>query len=119
MVAVDPATRLNGCLEIAAGRFGPIGVEESQSEEEKEQGLAPLQSVRLMPTGCLCAEDEDRLAFQHVECAAGDVLIFSGYVPHRSASNRSGESRRAVFFTYNPSSQGDHHDTYYAAKHAG
>eukprot|EP01036_Dinobryon_divergens_P032356 gene32356-41923_t len=118
MVAVDPATRLNGCLEIAAGRFGPIGAEREPAGE-REQGWGPMQSVQLKPTGCLCDEDEDRLTFQHVECAAGDVLIFSGYVPHRSASNGSGESRRAVFFTYNPSSQGDHHDIYYAAKHAG
>jgi hypothetical protein len=45
--------------------------------------------------------------------------VFSGYTPHRSGPNNSTKSRRAMFLTYNPLSQGDYHEQYYAAKHAG
>lgn len=67
--------------------------------------------------------------------------MFGGYTPHRSAGNTSDSSRRAMFLTYNPLSQvqtamnievfhvcsiallwhhqGDFHEEYYAAKHAG
>jgi hypothetical protein len=37
----------------------------------------------------------------------------------RSQPNLSATDRRAIFLTYNPLSQGDHHEAYYAAKHAG
>jgi ectoine hydroxylase-related dioxygenase (phytanoyl-CoA dioxygenase family) len=49
----------------------------------------------------------------------GDVFIFSGYLPHRSATNKSNFARRALFLTYNRKSEGDFHTDYYAAKHSG
>jgi hypothetical protein len=75
-------------------------------------------NVPLTPAGIVTPEAEATMAFQPVPCSAGDVLFFNGYLPHRSNPNHSAHNRRAVFLTYNPLSQGDHHAAYYAAKHA-
>lgn len=100
MIAVDDSNLANGCLQVAGGVYA------------KDQ-------VKLTPSGILLQEEEERLHFEHVECVAGDILFFGGYTPHRSDGNTSQSSRRAIFLTYNPLSQGDHHEAYYAAKHKG
>jgi predicted 2-oxoglutarate/Fe(II)-dependent dioxygenase YbiX len=49
--------------------------------------------------------------------AAGDVLLFDSYTPHRS--NSAGRCRRrAAFLTYNAAHHGDLHANYYAEKRA-
>jgi 2-aminoethylphosphonate dioxygenase len=100
MVAVDDATLANGCLEVAAGVF------------VKDQ-------VPLTADGVVEPETEKTMEFKPVVCPAGTVMLFSGYVPHRSNSNTSDASRRAMYITYNPVSQGDLHEKYYIAKHTG
>ena len=100
MIAVDESNRANGCLQVAGGAY------------VKDQ-------VKLTATGILLKEEEDKLNFEDVECTAGDVLFFGGYTPHRSEGNSSLSSRRAIFLTYNPLSQGDHHEAYYLAKQKG
>lgn len=87
MVAVDTATVSNSCLEIAAGKWSKNDV--------------PLTSC-----GILDPVAEAAMEFTPVECQPGDVLFFGGYTPHRSAGNSSECNRRALFFTYNPLSQG-------------
>lgn len=50
-----------------------------------------------------------------VVMAAGDVLLFDSYTPHRSGS--AGQCRRrAAFLTYNAAHDGDLHAAYYAKK---
>ncbi|RFU31815.1 hypothetical protein B7463_g4508, partial [Scytalidium lignicola] len=44
---------------------------------------------------------------------AGDILIFGTYLAHRSGVNTSTRDRRAVYATYNRTSEGDLHDKYY------
>ena len=100
LIAVDACTILNGCLQVAAGQWSA--------------GMVPLTA-----DGTVTPEAEAGMVFQHVECEPGDAVFFSGYLPHRSESNRSEASRRAVFVTYNPLREGDLHDEYYAAKHRG
>lgn len=99
MVAVDAATTENGCLQVSPGQW-------------KAGDLA-------MVDGKLVEEAVEGLEYETVQCLAGDVLFFSGYIPHRSEANGSSNSRRAIFFTYNPLSEGDYHDAYYEAKHQG
>jgi len=41
-----------------------------------------------------------------LELAPGDVAIFSGYTPHRSATNRSSQWRRLLYLSYNALSDG-------------
>lgn len=49
----------------------------------------------------------------------GDVVLFGGLVPHRSAPNRSERSRRMLYLSYNADSDGgDHRDSHYRQFHA-
>lgn len=60
------------------------------------------------PTAALFADDVARYRF-------GCFAIFSGYTPHRSALNRSAQSRRLLYLRYNALSDGgDLRDEHYA-----
>jgi hypothetical protein len=98
MVSIDATTRENGCLEIARGPrvaelLGPL--------------WEPLDDAAVA-----------RLDFAPFETAPGDALFFDGYVAHRSAPNTTTCARRVLYATYNPASEGDHYDRYYADKFA-
>jgi len=96
MVAVDAADAANGALEIAPGLWGP-----------REDGV-------------LSSAEDDVLRYDMQTCGPGDVVLFSGWTPHRSAANTDAERpRRAIFFTYNLARDGDHRAAYYAAKDEG
>jgi ectoine hydroxylase-related dioxygenase (phytanoyl-CoA dioxygenase family) len=101
MVAVDPSNESNGCLQVASGVWN-------------KSSTVPLTS-----TGVITRDAENSMSFVNVQCDPGDVVFFNGYIPHRSNANTSATTRRALFLTYNPKSQGDHHADYYLAKHAG
>ena len=100
MVCVDDSTLANGCLQVSPGRY---------SEGE----------VALDASGVITAEAAARLQWRAVECSAGDVVLFDGYLPHRSDSNDSDRARRGMFLTYNRASEGDQRRAYYEAKHRG
>ena len=55
----------------------------------------------------------DTIEFESVECKGGSIVVFNGFVPHRSAANASSFPRRAVFLTFNPQYEGDYHKRYY------
>jgi 2-aminoethylphosphonate dioxygenase len=95
LVTIDPATRANGCLEIAAGRHreGLLGVE---WEPLPEAAL----DLRAVPT------------------APGDVVFFDSFVPHASQPNHTTEPRRLLYLTYNLAAHGDQRTRYHADKHA-
>jgi hypothetical protein len=101
LVAIDTCNEDNGCLHVAPGRWN------DQSD------------VPLLPSGVISPEAESAMSFVPVICEPGDLVFFNGYLPHRSNPNQSQQNRRAMFLTYNPRSQGDHHEAYYAAKHQG
>jgi len=100
-VAVDPFTAANGCLQVALGGGWAKG------------------KVPLTADGVLTPEAEEQIKWRNVECEPGDVVFFSGYLPHRSDSNLTMQPRRGLFLTYNPQSEGDLHAEYYKAKHQG
>ena len=96
MVAVDDATRENGCLEVVSGRHD-----------------------RLLDTderGCIPTEIADAMDWKHVPLRAGQTLWFHSLTPHRSGANRSSRDRRALYPTYNAASEGDLRESYYAEK---
>jgi hypothetical protein len=43
----------------------------------------------------------------------GDILLFGSYLAHRSGPNRSSKDRKAIYATYNSTSEGELHDKYY------
>lgn len=107
MVAIDNMTRDNGCLRIAKGAWNednhvPVMVPDDDGNPDAG-GRA----------GAIASTVTESLDFQDIECRGGDIVIFNGWAPHRSAANASPFPRRAVFLTYNPVDEGDFHDTYY------
>lgn len=96
MVSIDPGTVENGCLEFAAGhnRRGLIG-----------DLWQPLQGSQL-----------DGVAFERYPTQPGDAVFFDSYAPHRSAPNETEERRRVLLVTYGRAREGDHRESYFAAK---
>jgi ectoine hydroxylase-related dioxygenase (phytanoyl-CoA dioxygenase family) len=100
MVAVDDTTIENGCLEVVRGEHTkgvfphPGGVmEQSLTDKYQREGK-----------------------WEPFEAPAGSILIFHSYAPHRSSKNRSSRPRRVHYLTFNPVSDGDFRQAYYADK---
>jgi ectoine hydroxylase-related dioxygenase (phytanoyl-CoA dioxygenase family) len=57
--------------------------------------------------------DETKLAaFTTIEARSGDLVLIHALAPHRSGPNRSGDSRRALLFTYGIDPRPDLYDRY-------
>jgi len=112
---LDAADAGNGALEVAhdwraAARGAPCypTPRGPQARLPSEQGGARHGDIL-----AACAAQIDWLL---LPAAAGDVILFDCYLPHRSAANASGRARRALFFTFNLASEGDLYALYYRAK---
>ena len=89
MIFVDEARRDNGCLEVVPG-----------SHREGVQARRPVAGfggLEMDPD----AFDTSRLT--PLEVPAGSVVFFGPFLVHRSLPNRSGDDRRALLFSYQPS----------------
>ncbi|KAI9506810.1 hypothetical protein BX070DRAFT_238300 [Coemansia spiralis] len=98
LFTIDGSYIENGCLEVvpgshASGTIIPHHEDGSMVEEW-------CKSHEWMP----------------VECNSGDLLIFGSYLAHRSGKNNSDVSRANLYMTYNPLSEGDKREEYYADK---
>lgn len=98
MVAVDDATVENGCLFVVSGHHDRVWPQDER--------------------GCLRPDVVEEFEWFPVELKAGQTLFFHSLTPHRSSANASSKDRRALYPTYNGSSEGDLRDAYYAAKRA-
>ena len=96
MVSLDATTLANGCLELAPAPHPRRLIGEMWK---------PLNSEQL-----------EGIVFEPLETAPGDVCFFDAYVPHRSGANQTTEPRRVLYLTYNPASEGDHYEAYFADK---
>lgn len=88
MIAVDRASRANGCLEVLRGshRLGRL----DHGKRGDQTGTDP-ERMRVL---------EDRLELVYCEMAPGTVLFFHSNTLHRSAPNTSAESRWALICCY-------------------
>lgn len=105
MVAIDDMTPENGCLRVVRGdwtRRSAVACVPPEGDPEVGGRAGAISEAALAD-----------LVFTDVACRAGTVVFFNGFVPHRSGPNLTGAGRRAVFFTFNPASQGDHRVRYY------
>jgi hypothetical protein len=104
MIAVDPATVENGCLQVLKGshRMGRVnhtltGEQAGADMERVEQAMKVCELV-------------------HCEMAAGDALFFHPNLLHCSAANRSDHPRWALICCYNAKSNSpykeSHHPSY-------
>jgi ectoine hydroxylase-related dioxygenase (phytanoyl-CoA dioxygenase family) len=88
-IAVDPATRENGCLQVLSGSHQMGRVDHVLTGE---QAGADMERVR---------EAEKRLPLVYVEMEPGDVLFFHANLLHRSDQNRSDKPRWSMICCYN------------------
>ncbi len=101
LIPIDAATRENGCTIVYPGyhQQGALSKEDGQYHE--------------LPIDCV---KEDDAVF--LEMMPGDVAIFGGFVPHRSATNLSDTWRRQLFISYNKLSDGgDQYKSHYQEFH--
>jgi 2-aminoethylphosphonate dioxygenase len=91
LIPFDAAERDNGATEVFPGyhHMGPL-TEVDGDYHELPAGLVDASRGVLM------------------ELQPGDVGIFSGFTPHRSAPNRSARWRRQLYLSYNKLSDGGH-----------
>ena len=98
MVAIDDATRANGCLEVVSGAHDHVW---------------PTDEA-----GCIRPEVVASLQWEPRPVRSGDTLWFHSRTPHRSGPNTSPVPRRALYPTYNALSEGDLREAYYRQKAA-
>lgn len=88
-IAVDPATRENGCLQVLRGSHLMGRIDHILTGD---QAGADLERVR---------EAEKRLPLVYVEMEPGDVLFFHSNLLHRSDQNKSDKPRWSMICCYN------------------
>ena len=88
-IAVDPATRENGSLQVLRGSHEMGRIDHVLTGD---QAGADLERVR---------EAEERLALVYVEMDPGDVLFFHANLLHRSDQNKSDKPRWSMICCYN------------------
>lgn len=88
-IAVDPATKENGCLQVLRGSHLMGRIDHVLTGD---QAGADLERVR---------EAEKRLELVYVEMEPGDVLFFHSNLLHRSDQNRSDKPRWSMICCYN------------------
>lgn len=101
LVPIDPSTDENGATEVFPGlhHAGYLSPVDGNYHE------LPLSAVEGTPGIRLCLHP-------------GDVGVFDGMVPHRSAANHSSAWRRQLYLSYNSRSDGgDQRDGHYREFH--
>jgi hypothetical protein len=88
-IAVDPATRENGCMQVLKGSHHLGRIDHILTGDQA--GADPAR-VR---------EAEKVLSLIHVEMDPGDVLFFHANLLHRSDQNRSENPRWSIICCYN------------------
>lgn len=89
MIAVDTATRENGCLQVLRGshRMGRVDhVKRGEQTGADEERIAAAR---------------EKLELVHVELNPGSAVVFHGNTLHRSDQNRSDNPRWAFICCYN------------------
>jgi ectoine hydroxylase-related dioxygenase (phytanoyl-CoA dioxygenase family) len=98
IVAIDPADAANGAPEVFSGYHKP-------------GCLSPRDGMYHE----LTAKEVDLSKGTVFDLAPGDIAIFSGFTPHRSAPNRSNQWRRLAYLSYNAFGDGgDQREKHYA-----
>lgn len=98
LIAIDRATERNGCTEVFSGYHHELLSPPDRPDLYMlpDDAVDPLRGVKLL-------------------LDPGDVAVFHGMTPHRSAPNRSPELRRGFYVSYNALSDGgDQRAAHYA-----
>lgn len=98
LLPIDPNTRESGGLDFVRNAH-------------KTKEIYPQNS-----DGSLRTDIEARMNWLPIDGTAGDLVFFDSYAPHRSDINISSFTRRNLYLTYNPLSDGSFRDKYYVEK---
>ncbi|MEH6515142.1 MAG: phytanoyl-CoA dioxygenase family protein [Halioglobus sp.] len=90
-IAVDNATRENGCLKIIEGSHKLGRIDPVNFESDGDSGIDPERLTAIL----------ERFPERHLELESGDMVIFHANVLHGSDDNNSDQSRLALIGTYN------------------
>ncbi len=102
IVAIDPTDAHNGATEVFPGyhRQGYLSARDGDYHELSLDAIDPATGVVL-------------------DLRPGDLAIFSGFTPHRSAANGSQNWRRQLYLSYNAAGDGgQQRDAHYRQFHA-
>ncbi|KAG4266858.1 hypothetical protein FPRO04_13034 [Fusarium proliferatum] len=94
LLSVDPSNIRNGGLEVVDG---------------SHEMDVPINKA----TNCIERTWVDSQTWTPVELEAGELLIFTSYLAHRSGANKSSSDRKAIYATYNRACEGDLRQGYY------
>jgi 2-aminoethylphosphonate dioxygenase len=116
LLSIDPATLVNGCVQFAINLAELVAKKPSVVAEIIEG--KPLLHYKNggLNHGDIRPDIEADLHWQPFQSSPFDLVVFDSFVPHYSEVNRSAESRRAVFVTFNLASEGLLYGEYYADK---
>jgi len=100
LIPIDAPTEANGCTEVFSGYHHGFLFPENED-------------LYMLPDDCVAASRSVKLLLE-----PGDVAVFHGLTPHRSAPNRSTAMRRAFYVSYNALSDGgDQRSRHYVQFH--
>ncbi len=106
LVSIDDATRENGCLEVVPGwALDNDRILEMERPDPTRPSFSKIKD-----------DIENQLTWLPLPTVSGDVLFFTERLPHRSAANNSQKKRAILYGVYNPSSEGDKRESYFASK---
>lgn len=117
-VFLDEATTENGALSMCTN-YQDVKTTAVSWQQHNGQQLPIFDTYQGgTNNGRILQEIEQQMQWQMIFAKPGDVILFNSYVPHKSEINRSANTRRAFFFTFNLAEEGEHYQQYYAAKRA-
>jgi ectoine hydroxylase len=100
-IAVDPATKANGCLQVLRGSHACGRIHHQLTGEQA--GADPER----------VAEIAKRFELHYVEMEPGDVLFFHANLLHRSDQNRSANPRWSMICCYNARSNDPYKESHH------
>ena len=100
-IAVDPANKINGCLQVIRGSHHCGRIEHTLTGDQA--GADPTRVDAIM----------QRLEHEYIEMNSGDVLFFHSNLLHRSDRNRSETPRWSMICCYNARSNDPYFDSHH------
>jgi len=119
LLSIDPTNLRNGCLQFATNLDALVSTRpEYLADSSKSSRLLQYVDHGGPNHGDIIPEIVSHLSWEPAETTPFDLVVFDAFVPHFSAMNAAGSSRRAIFITFNLTSEGAFYDHYYADKRA-
>ena len=99
LIPIDPSSEENGCTEVFSGYHGDFLSTDGSTYMLPEDVVDPARRTALI-------------------LEPGDIAIFHGLTPHRSAPNATSNMRRVLYVSYNARGDGgDQREAHYAEFH--